>query len=119
MENLYKLSRVIFAFTTAIFGVMNLMNAEEMVGTVPSWLPGGTIWVYLVGILLLAIAGAVLMKTKARLAGFALAGLMVLFILTVYLPKVIAGDHTALTGLLKDILIGTGAVEFAKNQPID
>jgi uncharacterized membrane protein len=119
MTQLFQTTRFLFAITIFIFGVMNFMYAPEMVGIVPSWLPGGVLWVYLMGATFFAIAGAILLKKKARLAALIFAALMLLFVLTVYLPKVLNGDMTAWNGLLKDVLIGAGAIEFAKNQPLD
>ena len=119
MDMIIKLGRYLLALPMAVFGILNLLKADENVGMVPSWLPGGTIWVYLIGLCLIGAAVSIIMKKKGRLAGTLLAILMLIFILTVYLPKLMAGDQTSMTGLLKDLAIAGGSLVFASTQPHD
>jgi putative oxidoreductase len=119
MDMFIKLGRYLLAIPLAIFGVLNLINAAHMVGMVPSWIPGGVIWVYLIGLFLIAGAVSILMGKKGRLAGTLIAILMIIFVLTIYLPKVMNGDDTSMSGLLKDLMIAGGALVFASTQPHD
>ncbi len=119
MDTFLKLGRYLLAIPTAIFGLLNLIYADEKIGTVPHWLPGGVIWVYLIGVCLIAISIAIAINQKAKLAAALLALLMIVFVLTVYLPKLLAGDDTASIGLLKDLMIAGGAMILADNTKAD
>lgn len=48
-----SLFRIIFAIPFGVFGVMHLMAADKMQGIVPAYVPGGVIWVYITGVLLI------------------------------------------------------------------
>jgi putative oxidoreductase len=119
MDMIIKLGRYLLAIPMAIFGLFHLLKPDEVVGAVPTWLPGGVIWVYLIALCLIAAAVSIIMKKKGRLAGTLLAILMLVFVLVVYLPKLMAGDQTSMTGLLKDLAIAGGSLVFASTQPHD
>jgi len=57
-----------------------------MVGYVPSFIPGGVFWVYLVGLALIAAAVSIIIQKKAKLACLLLAILLMIFVLTIHLP---------------------------------
>ena len=56
-------ARIIYAIPFAIFGLMHFMKGGDMAGMVPSFIPGGIFWVYLVGVALIAAAVAIIIKT--------------------------------------------------------
>ena len=107
------------AIPLAIFGYFNLSDATSALATVPHWLPGGELWVYLIGTCLIAAAISIIIGKFARLSSILVAALMLVFVLTVYLPKVMDGDTTSMIGLLKDLAIAGGALIFAETQPKD
>jgi putative oxidoreductase len=117
MDTFLKLGRYLFAIPLAVFGFFNLSDASSSLATVPHWLPGGTLWIYLIGICLIAAAISIAIGKYARLSSTLVAVLMLVFVLTVYLPKVLDGDSTGMTGLLKDLAIAGGALIFAETQP--
>ena len=84
-----------------------------MAGMVPSFIPGGVIWVYLTGVALLAAAVAIIIQKKARLAGLLLAAMLLIFVLTIHLPGVMGGNESSMPGLLKDIALAGAALGFA------
>jgi uncharacterized membrane protein len=102
--------RVIFAIPFAAFGVMHLMSAANMQGMVPSYIPGGIIWVYIIGVLLILGAVSFILNKSAQLGGYVLGGLMLIFVLTIHLPAVLGGDQNAMGGLLKDTALMAAAL---------
>ena len=113
MKNLKDIGRYVFAVPFAIFGLMHLASANDMAGLVPGWLPGGVLWVYLTGLALLAAMVSILTKRKLYLAGLLLAALMLVFVLTIHLPGVLAGNMMAMGGLLKDTGLAGAALMLA------
>lgn len=107
--------RVIFAIPFAVFGVMHLMAADKMQGMVPSYVPGGIIWVYITGALLILGAVGLILNKSAQVSGYILGGLMLIFVLTIHLPKLLGGDQSAMGSLLKDIAL-MGAALFIGNS---
>ena len=115
-----RTAKIIFALPFGIFGLLQFMNAEGMAMMVPAWLPGSTIWVYLVAVALLAASGAIIAGKMAKEAALGLAALMLVFILTIWIPGLIgASDEAAMamnmSGLLKDLGLAGGALILAGN----
>ncbi len=116
MEIFTNLGRYLFAIPLAVFGYYNLTDASSSLAQVPHWLPGSTFWVYLIGICLIAAAISIVTGKYSKIASILVAILMLVFVLTVYLPKVLDGDSTGMTGLLKDLAIAGGALIYAGTQ---
>ena len=113
-----RAAQIIFAVPFGIFGLMHFMNAEGMAMMVPAWMPGSTVWVYLVGFALIAACVAIIAGKMAREAALGLAGLMLVFILTLWIPGLIgASDEAAMamsmSSLLKDLGLAGGALILA------
>lgn len=119
MKNLKSIGRYLFTVPFALFGIMHILMANDMAGLVPSWLPGGVFWVYVTGLALIAAAVSFVTQKHTYLAGLLTAGLMLVFVLTLHLPGVIGGDMMAMSGLLKDIGLGGGALLLAANYQND
>ncbi len=49
-------ARLLYAIPMALFGILHFMNASDMAGMVPSFIPGGVFWVYLTGLGLILAA---------------------------------------------------------------
>ena len=110
------LGRVLFTIPFMVFGLFHFMGADKMSGMVPTWLPGGALWVYLSGIALIAAPIAVLTKKKAVLACQLLALMLIGFVLTVHLPGFLAGGDMAqlsMISILKDLSMAGGALILA------
>ncbi len=109
-----KVSRFLFAIPIGIFGLFHFMNGPAMAGMVPSFIPGGVFWVYLTGAALLAASVSLIIRKKDKLAGLLLGGLLLIFVLTIHLPDVIAGDmEKAMPNLLKDTALAGAAFMLA------
>ena len=89
-----------------------------MAKMVPSFLPGGVVWVYITGAALLAAAISFLIDKQTRLAGLLLAVFLLLIVLTVHLPAVSnAPDEAArrfpMINLIKDTGLAAAALLVA------
>jgi putative oxidoreductase len=111
------LLRVIFAIPFAVFGVMHLMAADKMQGMVPSYVPGGVIWVYITGVLLILGAAGFIINRSVRIAAYLLGALMLIFILTIHLPVVMGGDQNGMGSLLKDLSMMASALYIGGSSP--
>lgn len=115
-----RISVIILAIVMGVFGIYHFQHPREMFAFVPDFLPGGIIWVYLVGIAFLIIAVALIAHRWVKIAGYLLAFILVFFILTIHLPNWLnAGDpemrQISLTNLLKDLAIAAFAAYVASN----
>jgi uncharacterized membrane protein len=113
MDAIIKSGKYLFALPMAIFGIFHFMNGAAMAGMVPSFVPGGVLWVYVTGAALIAAAVAIITGKKAKLASFLLAVLLLIFVLTIHLQGAMAGDQASMASLLKDLGLAGGALVFA------
>lgn len=116
MDAIIKSGKYLFALPMAIFGIFHFMNGAAMAGMVPSYVPGGVIWVYVTGAALIAAAAAIITGKKAKLASVLLAVLLLIFVLTIHLQGAMAGDHASTASLLKDLGLAGGALVFASTR---
>lgn len=110
---IYLLSIVLF-----VFGVFHFLHPHDLLVYVPSFIPGGIIWVYFVGAAFILVAISFLTNRMVKLSGYVLAILLILFILSIHLPNYLnAGDkemeQIALINLLKDTAIVGFALHIA------
>jgi uncharacterized membrane protein len=91
---------------------MHLVAGASMAAAVPSWVPGGVLWVYLTGVALLAGAVGIHVRRWAPLAALGIAVLMVVFAFTVHLPAMAdeAMRQMAMVGFMKDLGLAGGAL---------
>lgn len=112
MSTLGMIGRTLYALPMIGFGSLHLMQGSAMAGMVP--IPGGTFWVYLTGLALIAAAIAILTGKWAALAT-GLLGLMLLsFALTIHLPGVMgaadaAAQQASMSNLFKDTALAGAA----------
>ena len=107
------IGRIVYALPFAVFGIFHLMSAGQMAGMVPAWIPGGVFWVYLTGCAMIVAAAAIIFKREAKLACYGIAALMGVFILTVHVPGLAAGNQMSMISLLKDMSLGGAALAFS------
>ncbi|MBW6477911.1 MAG: hypothetical protein K0B37_00660 [Bacteroidales bacterium] len=105
--------RYVFALPFLIFGVFHFMNAGNMAGMIPGWLPGGVFWVYLTGLALIAASLSMIIKVMDQLASFLLGVMLIIFVLLLHLPGALEGDQMSTTNLLKDLAMAGGAWLYA------
>lgn len=117
-----RISIVLLALVMAVFGVYHFVSPQNLVGYVPSFLPNaGNLWVYIPGAAFILAAIAFITNKMVKLAGYLLAILLFVFVLTIHLPNFMnAGDpglrQSALINLLKDTAIAAFAMHIAANS---
>ncbi len=113
MDIITKQAKYIFALPFAVFGLMHFMMADVMAGAIPSFLPGGAIWVYLTGAAHIAASAAIILNKHAKQAAFWLGVMMLVFAFLVHLRFFLAGDEMQLGDMLKAIIIAGAAFFYS------
>jgi putative oxidoreductase len=114
--SLSKIATIAYALVIIVFGVTHFINTQEMRNFVPAFVPGGGIWVYITGTLLILAGIAILLNMQTRLAGILLAILLLSFALTIHLPKVLDGNSSGVGQIMKDIGLAAGALLIASRS---
>ncbi len=117
MKNLGMLGKILFCIPFLAFGLMHLMNANQMAGMVPSYIPGGVLWIYITGLAEILAVISILSGKQTKLATLLLAVLLIIFVLTIHLPGVSdpATQQMAMSGLLKDLGLAGAAMMMSAN----
>jgi putative oxidoreductase len=115
-----RLAIYLLAIVMLVFGVYHFLHPRDMVVFVPAFIPGGIIWVYLVGLAFILVAVSFLTRRMVKFAGYLLALLLLIFVLTIHLPNYLhAGDpdmqKMAFVNLLKDLALAGFALHIASN----
>jgi len=113
-----KIGTIFYALVIAFFGINHFIVGTGMQKMVPTFLPGGIVWVYITGACLLAASIAFLIDKQVRLAGFLLCLFLLLIVLTVHLPAVLEAPDAAarrfpMTNLIKDTGLAAAALLVA------
>jgi putative oxidoreductase len=87
MNQLTSVGKFLFLVPFFFAGVGHLMGADGMKNTVPSYMPGGILWVYVTGLAMLGFVISVMIGKYDKLAAVLLAVMLVLFGLMVHFPK--------------------------------
>ena len=123
-----RISIYLLSLVMIIFGILHFAHPRDLVNYVPAFLPGGIIWIYFVGAAFILVALAFLTNTMVKAAGYILAGLLLIFVLTIHLPNFMDASNAeakqmALISMLKDtaiacfaLYIGAGAYHQKLNM---
>jgi uncharacterized membrane protein len=116
-ENGVRAARILFAVFLIPIGLSHLMYVKETVALVPAWLPFRTGWAYLTGAGQIACGLGVLFGILPRVAAMTEAGMISVFGLLVWLPKVVAAPRARLpwTAFLITWVIAAAAWVVAAN----
>jgi uncharacterized membrane protein YphA (DoxX/SURF4 family) len=109
------IGRSIYGLPFLIFGIINIVNADTLSVTVPAFIPGGVLWIYVTGVAMIVASLAIVTGRQGRGACFGIALMLLVFILVVHLPG-LANPLTPMTNLmnlLKDISLMGGALVIA------
>jgi len=117
-QTISRIAIIILAIVLAVFGIYHFLYPESMLVYVPSFLPGGIVWVYIVGVAFLLAALAFFTHKMIKITGYLLALLLIIFVLTIHLPNYLhSGDlelkQGAFVNLLKDTAIAAFALYIA------
>lgn len=106
--------RVLYGAPFAVFGATHLAKGAAMAGGVPSFVPGGgTFWVYVTGVAMLAASVSIVTNVMTRLSGVLLAALLAVYVFALHLPPFLAGDEMQLQAILKNTALAGGALLVA------
>lgn len=120
MKNLIstRVAILIFAIIIAFFGANNILNARQMVANVPSFLPASKWMVYISGAGFLLAALAFIIDRYAKIAGYLLALLLIIIVVSVDVPGIVHAVSRPVkmlfvTNMLKDAALAMAAVLVA------
>lgn len=117
----HTMSRVaiwLLAIVMIIFGIYHFRSPENLLTYVPNYLPGGIMWVYIVGSAFILAGLAFIFNRFVAVAGYLLAILLISFVLLIHWPQYRnAGDaemrQMAFVNLLKDLALAGFAMFIA------
>jgi uncharacterized membrane protein len=111
------LARFLIAIPIAFMGVQQCLHPElapgvPLIKTTPLWVPAHAFWGYLIGAIYVVIAISLLLNKQVQRAATWLGLIILLLVLSIYLPIVIANPADIANGLnyLADTLLLCGAV---------
>lgn len=121
--NQHTISRVsisVLGIVLIVFGILHFIKPDDLVNFVPNWLPGGKIWVLLTGAAFIAAGLSFLTNKFVKYSGYALAILLLIFVLTIHVPSAMnSGDpilrQLSMVSLLKDLALSAFALYIASN----
>jgi putative oxidoreductase len=115
-----RIAIYILAIVMLIFGIQHFRFPNDLLVRVPTFLPGGLIWVYIVGAAFILAAISFMTNRFVRVAGYLLALMLFSFVLLIHLPNFLnTADNEyariSLTNVLKDTALGAFALYIASN----
>ncbi len=121
--NQHIISRIaiwLLAAVMIVFGIQHFKHPENMLVYVPPYLPGGIVWVYVVGVAFILAGMAFIVNRFVSLAGYLLAALLLIFVVAVHWPNYKDSGNAemrqmALVSLLKDTALAAFAMYIAAN----
>lgn len=123
MKNIATIGRILFALPFGIIGLNHFLMTDTFLGMMSSFLPGGGYTIMLTGVFLIAASVCIILNKFIRVVCFSLAGLLLLFIITIHIPHLIYTTNSlvyqeGLFALLKDTgLMGGALIIAAYYQP--
>ena len=121
-QTISRLAIILLALVMAVFGVYHFIYPQNLVNYVPSFLPDfGNLWVYIPGAAFILAAAAFITNKMVKLAGYLLAILLFIFVLTIHLPNYLNGSsdeyrQLSFINMLKDTAIAAFAMHIAANS---
>ncbi len=121
MKQLGVLGRVLFALPFGVMGLNHFLMKDYFLGIMSSFIPGGAYTILLTGALLIFASISIILNKNLKLICFGLAGLLLIFILTIHIPGLFDTSkfQTALIELLKDSALMGASLLLAINSEKD
>ena len=115
-----RIAVIILGIVMIVFGLYHFFRPQSLIVYVPEFVPGGIIWVYVVGLSFILAGIAFIMHKQVKVAGYLLALLLFIFVISVHFPNYLnAGDsdmkQMAFVSLLKDTALAAFAMYIASN----
>jgi putative oxidoreductase len=121
MKQYHIVSRIaiyMLAVVMISFGIYHFQNARDLIVYIPESVPGGIVWVYLVGGAFILVGLAFIFNKMVKAAAYLLAALLLVFIVIIHIPNYLdAGTKEmramAFVNILKDLAIAGFALHIA------
>ena len=117
MNKLTMIGRILYALPFAFMGINHFVMMDFYAGMLTSFMPGGGFTIILVGIILLLASISILTKKFVQLSSYVLAGLLLLFIITIHIPHLFdPGDldvNLVVFSMVKDVALMGGSLMIA------
>jgi uncharacterized membrane protein len=115
IDKMVALGPVFFAIPMAVFASQHFTEARGVSTLVPAWLPGHLFWTYFVGTAIIAAAVGIVARQQARLAALLLGVMLLVFELTLHIPRIMAHPKSVLAWAtaFRDLAFSGGALAFA------
>jgi len=117
MKNIATIGRILFALPFGIIGLNHFLMKDIFLGMMTSLSPGEGFTILLTGAILIAASICLILNKFIKIVCFTLAGLLLLFIVTIHIPHLFSADSAimqeGLFGLLKDTGLMGGALIIA------
>ena len=115
-----RIAVIILAIVMILFGVYHFIAPQSLLVYVPDFMPGGIIWVYFAGAAFILAAIAFITHKQVRLAGYLLALLLIIFVLTIHLPNYLYSGSAdmkqmAFVSILKDTALAAFSLYIGSN----
>lgn len=114
MHGCHKLGKLVLGLVFIIFGINHFVNPAALTGLVPSYIPGGVVWVYITGIILVLGGLAILANRWTKIFAGLVALQLLIFVVLIHIPNATANIGTW-GGALKDLGLMAGAMLLARN----
>ena len=110
----------LLAIVLIVFGIEHFVHPRNMLIYVPSWIPGGLTWVYIVGAACILVAVSFMLNQMVKVTAYLLALLLFSFVFCVHLPNYLnTADpeyrQLAFLNILKDTALAAFALYIASN----
>jgi len=117
MKKLTFIGRILFALPFGIIGLNHFLMTDMFLGMMSSFIPGGAYTILITGALLIIASVSIMLNKNIQIACYGLAGLLLIFILTIHIPGLFNSDpksaELALIELFKDTGLMGGAIMIA------
>ena len=112
-------ARYIFAVPLVIFSVLHFKYAFFISNLIPKWIPERFFFANFVGLCFLCAAVAIATGIRARLAGYMLAAMFLLWVAILHAPRVAAASHNGneWTSMLIALAMAGSALAAAAGAP--
>ena len=109
-----RIAIYLLAIVMFFFGLYHFTQPKNLLVYVPPFLPGGILWVYLVGAAFIIVAVSFVTNRMVKVAAYLLALLLISFVLLIHLPNYLnAGDKEMQVIAFINILKDTALAGFA------
>src|SRR5438045_4434049 len=103
-----------------VVGIEHFVHPRNMLIYVPTWIPGGLTWVYIVGAACIIVAVSFMLNQMVKVTAYLLALLLFSFVFCVHLPNYLNTADSeyrqlAFLNILKDTALAAFALYIASN----